>query len=128
MTSKSVHVFYISVFIQKEMERLETQRLQEELNNKASNHYRIALLQRRGLHPWWKFVQQCNANKKAADKLSVYLLQRTMFRKWKNCWCSVMAEKEVKAQTLRSKILLRRLWRAWIRVRMHGQYILNYLH
>ncbi len=101
---------------QKEMERLRRQEHLAELNSRATSHYRTTLLRKRGVAPWWGFIERCRADRVAADRVSVQLLLRRCLRDWRGRWSQVVAEKERKAKKLHESILIRGTWKAWRKV------------
>ena len=98
---------------QREEEKQKRLRLQEELNKMARKHYHTFLLHRRGVAPWKKFVDLCQANVRKADELSEEHVKKRTLARWQSVWARAVEEKEKTADKLHCRLLVQRMWRLW---------------
>ncbi|XP_036601730.1 coiled-coil domain-containing protein 191 [Trichosurus vulpecula] len=101
----------------KKMRELEKQRRAErnqQLQAKAKDHYKRALLRGKGLEPWKRLLSQSRYNMEVAESHYCTTIQRKYLLTWFHYTQESLAEKKAQADKLYSQILLKRAFRKWL--------------
>ena len=104
-------------FPQRELEKhrqMEHNRLQITM---ATQHYVTTLLTKFGLLPWKRLVEMTQENMSRATSHHNGVLLSSCLYPWLEYTRQVKEEREKAAELLYNKILLRRTWRQWRKVR-----------
>ena len=105
------------LFSQRELEK---QRLLEHNRQQiamSTQHYAYTLLKKFGLLPWRRLVEIARVNMSRAVLHHNRVLQSCCFHPWLEFTRRVTEERLEAADTLNKRILLRRTWRQWRKVR-----------
>ena len=115
------------LFSQRELEKqrqMEHNRLQITM---ATQHYATTLITKFGLLPWKRLVEMMQENMSRATLHHNRALLSSCLYPWLEYTRLVKEEREKAAELLYNKILLRRTWRQWRKVRpfCHSQNYIN---
>ena len=102
---------------QRELEKQQRLEQVREMNSRADQHYARTLLQTRGVLPWRRLVAMTQENMGVAVKHHNIGLLEGCFYPWLEHTRRANQEREIAAGQLANKILLKRSWRQWRKVR-----------
>ncbi|XP_032154907.1 coiled-coil domain-containing protein 191 isoform X1 [Sapajus apella] len=98
----------------KELEKQKRIKRNQELEAIAKEHYKGALLRKKGLDPWKRLRMQSKQNLQVAEEHYSLLLQRKYLLTWFQCSQENLARKTAQADQFYSQILLRRVIWSWL--------------
>ncbi|XP_041817683.1 coiled-coil domain-containing protein 191 [Chelmon rostratus] len=102
---------------EREEEKQRQLKRQQELLKLARQHYRMNLLQRRGLAPWKRLIQLRQANTQLAESHHNLFLLRRCTLGWRQSARESLSEKEASADQLYHHFLLWRSLSCWKRLK-----------